>query len=126
MSHQKKYLLTGSILLLLAVAIGAFGAHALKDIVTGKYLVTFKTGGQYHFYHAFALLVLGLIKSQYKDLNLNLIYNSFLGGIILFSFNCYLYAITQSKVFAMVVPIGGVLFMVGWASLSYKIYRNTK
>jgi uncharacterized membrane protein YgdD (TMEM256/DUF423 family) len=126
MSDTKKYLLTGCGLLLLAVAIGAFGAHALKDIVIGKYLTTFKTGGQYHFYHAFALIILGLVKAQFKDFKLNGIYYAFLGGVILFSFNCYLYAITQNKVFAMIVPIGGVLFMIGWATLSFKIYRNIK
>lgn len=126
MSASKKYVMTGALLLLAAVAIGAFGAHGLKDIVVGKYLLTFKTGSQYHFYHAFALLILGVIKEVFNELDLRVTYLSFLVGIALFSFNCYLYAITQLKTFAMIVPIGGVLFMIGWLSLSIKLYRTKK
>jgi uncharacterized membrane protein YgdD (TMEM256/DUF423 family) len=126
MSSSKKSLLFGSIFLVFAVCIGAFGAHGLKDIVIGKYAETFKTGVTYHYYHALGLIILGLIKTNLPQINIDKSLWAFLIGILLFSFNCYFYAITHIKTFAMVVPLGGVLFIIGWTSLSYEIYRKTK
>ena len=121
--NEKTYLMTGAFLLLIAIGIGAFGAHGLKEIVVGKYLTTFKTGSQYHFYHGFGIMFLGLIQRNFPNINLKPSFYCLLGGTILFSFNCYIYAITQAKVFAMIVPIGGVLFMVGWTLLLLKLRK---
>lgn len=126
MSSAKKALFFGSIFLVFAVCIGAFGAHGLKDLVIGKYSETYKTGVTYHFYHSFGLMLLGLIKLNLKEINIDRALWSFVIGILLFSFNCYFYAITQIKTFAMVVPLGGILFIIGWLSLSYEIYRKQK
>jgi uncharacterized membrane protein YgdD (TMEM256/DUF423 family) len=123
---SEKILFIGSLSLLLAVAIGAFGAHGLKEIVTGKYLETFKTGVQYQYYHGFGLLLLGIIQMQFKNLDLKKPALCFMLGIFLFSFNCYLYAITSNKVFAMIVPIGGIFFMIGWSFLTVSFYRKIK
>ena len=123
---SEKIFFTGSLFLLLAVAIGAFGAHGLKEIVMGKYLDTFKTGVQYQYYHGFGLLILGLVQAQFKDLDLKKSALCFILGIFLFSFNCYLYAITTNKVFAMIVPIGGIFFMIGWSFLTVSFYRKIK
>ncbi len=119
-------LLMGSLYLGLAVAIGAFGAHGLKDVLVDKYLSTFQTGVEYQYYHGFALMILGLIKFNFKEINLKISFYAFTIGILLFSFNCYFYAITKMKSFAMIVPFGGVLFLLGWFVLVIKLYKGLK
>ena len=120
---SKKALTTGALLLGLAVLIGAFGAHGLKNIVSPEKLVTFETGVRYHFYHAFGLIFLGLIKQNFQILKLEVSFYSFLVGILLFSFNCYFYALSDIKTFAMIVPLGGVLFALGWFNLCFKCLK---
>lgn len=110
----KKSLVLGSALLALAVLIGAFGAHGLKNVVTPDKLVTFETGVRYHFYHAFGLLFIGLLQQQFQNMKLTVAHWAFFIGVLLFAFDCYFYVLTDMKVFAMVVPLGGVLFVLGW------------
>lgn len=119
----KKSLVLGSALLALAVLIGAFGAHGLKNLVEAEKLVTFETGVRYHFYHAFGILILGALQQLFQNVRLNLSLYSFFVGILLFSFNCYLYVITGIKTFAMIVPVGGLLFVLGWIVLSLKMLK---
>lgn len=113
----KRSLVYGSLLLGLGVLIGAFGAHGLKNIVDAKKLLTFETGVRYHFYHSFGILILGIIQQLFHTINLNTSFWAFLGGVLLFSFNCYLYALTGNSFFAVIVPIGGGLFIFGWIML---------
>lgn len=124
--NPKFIILLGSFFLFLAVAIGAFGAHGLEGALSTKSMATFKTGSQYHFYHGFALILSGIIQHVMQELNMEKIALSFTMGILFFSFNCYLYAITGIKAFAMIVPIGGIFFLMGWFLLSFKIYRIIK
>lgn len=119
----KKSLVLGSALLALAVLIGAFGAHGLKNLVEPEKLVTFETGVRYHFYHAFGILILGVLQQLFQNVRVNLSLYSFFVGILLFSFNCYLYVITGIKTFAMIVPVGGLLFVLGWIVLSVKMLK---
>lgn len=121
----KRSLVLGSALLALAVLIGAFGAHGLKSMVEPEKLVTFETGVRYHFYHAFGLVIVGILQQQFETLRLNVSVYSFLVGILLFSFNCYLYVLTGMKVFAMIVPIGGLLFVLGWIVLTIKLVKKS-
>lgn len=122
-ADSKRILLLGSILAALAVMIGAFGAHGLKNIVEANLLQTFETGVRYHFYHAFALLFLGILKLNLPQLKTNLTSLAFAVGILLFSFNCYFYVISGVKIFAILVPIGGVLFILGWLALAFGLLR---
>lgn len=122
--QAKRSLLTASLLLFLGVVVGAFGAHGLKSLVTPEKLVTFETGVRYHFYHAFGIFLVGLLQQMAPGLALSLVRAAFLAGILLFSGNCYLYAVTGVKVFAMIVPIGGGLFLLGWGYLVYRISKT--
>lgn len=126
-NESKTILVTGSALLALAVIIGAFGAHGLKSMVgIGPDLLnTFETGVRYHFYHAFGIMILGALSIAIPELKLKMSFLSFIVGIILFSFNCYFYVISGIKIFAMIVPVGGLLFIIGWLSLGYRL-RNMK
>lgn len=119
----KNALVLGTALLALAVLIGAFGAHGLKSIVDAEKLATFETGVRYHFYHGLGLIILGLIQQQFQTIRLNVPVWSFFVGILLFSFNCYFYVITGMKFFALLVPIGGIMFILGWAVATIKIFK---
>lgn len=110
----KLALVSSSIFLFLAVALGAFGAHGLEGKVAAKALNTWQTGVTYQFYHALALLGLASLHARFEGLKLTWTYRLFFAGIIFFSFNCYLYTLTGIKTFGMIVPIGGLSFLAGW------------
>ncbi|MFL5785280.1 MAG: DUF423 domain-containing protein [Bacteriovoracaceae bacterium] len=122
--NARSSLLAGIGLLALAVMIGAFGAHGLKNIVAPEKLVTFETGVRYHFYHAFGLVLLGLYQ-LHSETRLKVTHWAFIVGILLFSFNCYFYAVSDIKVFAMIVPVGGTLFILGWVVWFWRILRDS-
>jgi uncharacterized membrane protein YgdD (TMEM256/DUF423 family) len=108
----------GAVLALLAVAFGAFGAHALRDIVTPERLQTFETGVRYQMYHALALLVMSLLPlKHYRAAWFILI------GTIIFSGSLYVLVLSNIGVFGAITPIGGVLQLVGWALLIFSFKR---
>ncbi len=121
--HAKRSLFLGSSVLALAVLIGAFGAHGLKAIVTPEKLITFETGVRYHFYHGIGLMMVGLLQQTLPAIRLNAAAYSFLIGILLFSFNCYFYVLSGAKIFAMIVPVGGLLFVTGWILISVRLLK---
>ena len=110
---NKKHIVVSAIMGALAVILGAFGAHGLKNILTPELLETYKTGILYHLIHAVVLLVLALNTKQ----NLSIPFYLILIGIILFSFSLYIYAITEITFFAMITPLGGICLIAGWVSL---------
>lgn len=121
--NARTSLLAGTGLLALAVIIGAFGAHGLKSIVTPEKLVTFETGVRYHFYHAFGLVLLGLYQ-LHSTAKLKVSHWAFIAGILLFSFNCYFYVLSSVKIFAIIVPLGGTLFILGWVNWFWRILKD--
>lgn len=122
-SLAKNSIVLGALFLMLAVLIGAFGAHGLKSIVTPEKLVTFETGVRYHFYHGFGILLVGILQQLFPTLNLRVSLYAFAVGIILFSFNCYLYVLSDIKVFAMIVPVGGLMFVLGWLIMGVRALK---
>lgn len=121
--EARSSLLTGTALLALGVIIGAFGAHGIKNIVTPDKLVTFETGVRYHFYHAFGLVLVGLFQ-LHAAARMRVTHWAFIAGILLFSFNCYFYVLSDLKVFAMIVPLGGSLFILGWLNFFWRILKG--
>ena len=117
MFSAAKMISWGSITVMLAVILGAFGAHSLEKDLSIKAMDTFHTGITYHFYHGFALIIVGIIQKLYSQLNLKRVFYLYILGIGFFSFNCYLYAISGVKFFALLVPIGGLAFIGAWAML---------
>jgi len=113
-----KFLFIGSAFALFAVIIGAFGAHGLEKIITDeKMLMRFNTGVDYQFYHAFAILVIALLLKQTHSRILTSAAIVFSMGILLFSGSLYSYVLTANLYFAMITPIGGLLFVLGWLLL---------
>jgi uncharacterized membrane protein YgdD (TMEM256/DUF423 family) len=100
---------------LIGVAIGAFGAHALKPILieSGR-LDTFELAVRYQFYHAFALLATGILMNQLPVKFLEFASLFFTGGILFFSGSLYLLCFTGLGALGAVTPIGGLLFVAGW------------
>lgn len=119
----RKNLAFACIVLALAVLIGAFGAHGLKSLVTAEKLVTFETGVRYHFFHGFGLLAVAFAQQIFPGIRLQASFYSFLVGILLFSFNCYFYVLSDMKMFAMIVPVGGLLFVLGWILFAWNALK---
>lgn len=109
----KLSLISGMIAAFLAVALGAFGAHALKTRVDASLISIWNTGVTYQFFHALALILLGLWMKQSPGGGVAAM-GCFIGGIIIFSGSLYTLVLTGIISFGAVTPIGGVLFLIGW------------
>lgn len=119
----------GILFAMLAVILGAFGAHALKEVVPPEKLMIFETGVKYQFYHSFALLVCGIIYPSFPLKNVKLASTFFITGIALFSGS--LYAMTFLGIKGMSIgpagvltPIGGLFFIAGWLLLFLSIIKK--
>ena len=121
---SKTIILTSAVFLALAVAIGAFGAHGLKSHISAELLQSYKTGVEYHFYHALGLLLLGVmaVSNPSKYLKWSAIFLS--TGILLFSGSLYLLAITGIKWMGAITPLGGISFIAGWVLLFIGVWKN--
>lgn len=127
---HKGFLQTAAILGALAVALGAFGAHALKKMVPPETVTTFETGVRYQFYHVFALFMVGILFGSFPGRYLQYAGVCFLIGIILFSGS--LYALTALKAtntvglrgIGAITPIGGLFFIAGWICLFLGVIRK--
>jgi uncharacterized membrane protein YgdD (TMEM256/DUF423 family) len=122
----KTFLLAGSVFAGLGVAIGAFGAHKLKDFLlqTGR-LETFEKGVTYQFYHSFALLIVGLLllQTQFNEKYLNFAGYSFIAGILIFSGSLYTLCLTETPKWGAVTPIGGVCMITGWVFVCMSFFK---
>ncbi len=123
---QKQRLLVASVLGMLAVILGAFGAHGLEKLVDARMLQRFHTGVEYQFYHTFALFAVGLLHGQLPARWLNYAGIAFITGIVLFSGSLYLYVLTGITAIAMITPIGGMAFIVGWLLLAVAVQNGLK
>jgi uncharacterized membrane protein YgdD (TMEM256/DUF423 family) len=114
----KLFIRLGAINGFLAVASGAFAAHALKDELTLKMLSVFQTGVQYQMYHALVLIAVGILLYLKPDTRLLKLSGwSFFGGIVIFTGSLMLLSLTQIKLFGILTPVGGLLFLCGWILL---------
>ena len=111
------FILLAAILGALAVALGAFGAHALEGHYTPKALKIYHTGVEYHFYHVFALLFVAILSRHNPASLLRLSAWFFVAGIVLFSGSLYAYILTGIHQLAMITPMGGVSFIIAWVLL---------
>jgi uncharacterized membrane protein YgdD (TMEM256/DUF423 family) len=120
----KLFLSLGALAALLAVAFGAFGAHALRGRLDDYARGVFETAVQYHFYHALALALVGiLLLSQPATALLKSSGWLFLIGIAVFSGSLYLLAITGIKWLGAVTPLGGLAFIAGWGCLAAAAWK---
>lgn len=121
---SKTILMTASILLALAVVIGAFGAHGLKAHLSEAMLQTWKTGVEYHFYHALGLLLIGVLSVSMPTNLLNWSALFLFAGIFLFSGSLYVLVITGIKWLGAITPLGGLCFIAGWLLLFVAVFKK--
>jgi uncharacterized membrane protein YgdD (TMEM256/DUF423 family) len=120
----KTILMTASILLALAVALGAFGAHGLKSQLSTDMLQTWKTGVEYHFYHALGLLLIGILAVSYPSELVKWSAILLTAGIILFSGSLYALAVSGIKWIGAITPLGGLSFIAGWILLFLTVLKK--
>jgi uncharacterized membrane protein YgdD (TMEM256/DUF423 family) len=122
---HKLFLLSGAILGGLGVAIGAFGAHKLKPfLLANNKLAIFETGVHYQFYHALALLLVGILAEKIDHPSVHYAGYAMLLGTIIFSFSLYALCLTGITKLGAITPIGGVLLILGWVSLLIGIIKK--
>lgn len=120
----KLFLALGSLSALVAVALGAFGAHALKTRLSPDLLAVWHTGVQYHFYHSLGLAFVGLAFFHLPG-GIALRASGWLmaAGIVLFSGSLYALALSGQKWLGAVAPAGGTAFILAWAALAWAVLR---
>jgi len=115
-----RIIFSGSLLAALAVIAGAFGAHALKEILNTSYMKTYETAVTYHFFHAFAIMLCGLLINGSNSARIRLAFRLFFAGICLFSGSLYVLSLmvslgyTSFSRIGMITPLGGLCFISGW------------
>lgn len=114
----------GAILAFLAIVTGAFGAHGLEKTLEPHMLEVWKTASYYQFMHALALILLGLYEDLRK-VNLKIVRNCFILGILIFSGSLYALALSGIKILGAITPIGGLSFMAGWLAFAWAARPRT-
>ncbi|WP_071873350.1 DUF423 domain-containing protein [Atopomonas hussainii] len=121
---QRWALLVAAVAGFLAVALGAFAAHGLRNVLSAEYLTVFQTGVHYQMVHALALLAVGMLLQKSPARSLRIAAWSFTLGIVLFSGSLYALTLSGVRGLGMITPFGGVAFLVGWASLAWFAWRS--
>jgi uncharacterized membrane protein YgdD (TMEM256/DUF423 family) len=124
---EKKLVLTGSILILISIILGAMAAHALEKIISPALIETFEKGVKYQIYTGFGLLIVGL-GAHHFSFRITSFYWLNLIGVLLFSGCIYLYTFHEQmpalKPAVYIVPLGGSTMIIAWAILVIQLIRN--
>jgi uncharacterized membrane protein YgdD (TMEM256/DUF423 family) len=127
---MKLFLIIGTLLAGLAVALGAFGAHGLKKLVDADTVSIYQTGVQYQMYHALALIALGILAQRIENSMINYAGFFFIAGIVCFSGSLYLLSSFRAMNKAVpgfvypITPLGGILFILGWLLLLFALLKK--
>lgn len=117
-------LVTAALFGALAVVLGAFGAHALRQMLDEKSLAIWQTAVDYQFRHVLALLAAGLLARARTSRALSLAAIAFVVGIVLFSGSLYALALGAPRPVGAITPLGGVAFIAGWLALAWSVFRG--
>lgn len=123
MSSPKIIIAIAAILLALAVAAGAFGAHALKNILSADRMETWETAVQYHAWHALGLMLIALIGAQF-EIATTWPASLILTGIVIFSGSLYALCLTGIGWLGAITPIGGLAFIIGWILFGIQMFKK--
>jgi uncharacterized membrane protein YgdD (TMEM256/DUF423 family) len=108
----------------IAVAAGAFGAHALRQRLPPELVAVFETGARYQMYHALALLAAAWAAGQSRSRAINCAGWCFVAGTLLFCGSLYVLALTGKGWVGMITPLGGVAFLAGWLALAWGVLNH--
>ncbi len=120
---SKQFVIVGAAFGFFGVALGAFGAHALKQRLEPDLFDIFEVGVRYHMYHALAIIAVGLAAAQWPGSMIHVAGWLFAVGIAIFSGSLYVLAITGTKWFGAITPIGGIAFLAGWLMVVYHVWK---
>jgi uncharacterized membrane protein YgdD (TMEM256/DUF423 family) len=128
---HKGFIKTAAVLGALSVALGAFAAHGLKQILSAELLQTFETAVRYQFYHVFALLATGILYAAFPNKLMKWAGNCFIAGIILFSGSLYLLCYVKHTALPLnwigaITPVGGAAFIAGWLLLFAAVAKKIR
>ena len=121
---ERTFFTMGALFAGLAVAGGAFGAHALRDRLAPDMLAIFETGARYQMYHALALLAVAWATVRWPESSAVLAGWCFVAGIVVFSGSLYVLAFTGVRWLGAITPLGGLAFLAGWALLVWTVSRG--
>ncbi|MFB3146589.1 MAG: DUF423 domain-containing protein [Nitrospirales bacterium] len=124
MMTGRQILALGAVLAGVAVAIGAFGAHMLRPILSERMMEVFETAVRYHMFHAFALLFSGWAYVQYESKIFRNAAWAFVLGIVFFSGSLYVLALSDTRWLGAITPLGGLFFLTGWVWLAIGFLRR--
>ncbi|MBZ0263728.1 DUF423 domain-containing protein [bacterium] len=123
---KDKILGIGAVFGFSGVALGAFGAHGLKPLLSPELLTIYETGIQYHLIHAVVILIIALIARNNYSTRVWYSALAFTTGIIVFSGSLYVLAITGVRWLGAITPFGGIAFLVGWFLLLLESFGQKK
>lgn len=119
---ENYWLSLSGLLMMLAVGLGAFGAHGLEAQLSAKQMATWQTAVFYHFIHAIALLALSLAALVKPTLSFKGIKTGLLLGIVLFSASLYCWVLTSWQPLVFITPVGGIIWLFSWLAFSYQAW----
>ena len=122
--NKSPFITLGAAVAFLAVALGAFGAHALKESLSPHYLAIYHTATDYQMWHAIGLLIIGLLHQQNPSNLLRKAGWFMFAGIIIFSGSLYALSLSGIKILGAITPIGGAAFLVAWLLLAYNSIKS--
>lgn len=121
---DRRYFTLGAIVVLLSVAIGAFGAHALEPRLSARALASFQTAARYQTWHGLGLIVVAFASERWPGRATRVAGVAFIAGLLLFCGSLYALSLGSPRAFGAVAPIGGLAFMVGWGALAVAPWRT--
>lgn len=124
MKMGRVFAILGGLSGFLAVAAGAFGAHALRQKLPPDELSIFETGARYQMYHALALLAAAWAATHWPRPGIHLAGWCFVVGTVLFSGSLYLLAFTNARMAGAITPLGGLVFLLGWLALAWGAWKQ--
>ena len=122
---ERTFFVSGAVFALIAVAAGAFGAHALADRLSAAQLATYETAARYQMYHAFALIAVSWAMAHWPQAT-QLVWSGrlFIIGIVIFCATLYGIALGGPRWLGAITPIGGVCMIAGWATAAWAVWRS--
>ncbi len=121
--NGRLFFVLGCFFAFLAVALGAFAAHALKSRIAPDLLAIFEVGVRYHMYHALALFVVAFAFARWPGVTFSVPGILFTAGIALFSGSLYVLSLTGLRWLGAITPVGGLCFLLGWFFLAIKVWQ---
>jgi len=123
MTSPNKIVAIAGLLMTLAIGLGAFGAHALEDILSSDRLQTWETAVQYQAWNSLGIILIVLIGKNFS-IDVKPVTILLLIGILIFSGSLYILCLTDTSWLGAITPIGGVLFILGWSLFAWKLFTQ--